>query len=243
VPTHPLPLLGASPDQPFPDPGLALDDPPGLLAFGGDLHPDRLLNAYRHGIFPWYSEGQPILWWSPDPRMVIDPAALRISRRNRRSLRRCGWTLRADHAFATVIDACASVPRPGQPGTWITPAMRRAYRHLHRLGHAHSVEVYAGERLVGGIYGVAIGRAFFGESMFSFEPGASRLAIAGLAMALAESGFDLLDGQVESAHLASLGFQAIPRRDFLERCHAACSTAPRGNWRLRLDAAAAALTG
>jgi leucyl/phenylalanyl-tRNA---protein transferase len=229
-------MLGPLPDAPFPDPQTALSDPEGLLAFGGDLDPDRLLRAYRRGIFPWYSEGQPILWWSPDPRMVVDPAALHIGRRNRRALRRRGFSLRADSAFDSVIDACAAVPRPGQPGTWITAAMREAYCRLHRLGHAHSIEVYDGQRLVGGMYGVAIGRAFFGESMFSLESGASRLAIAGLAAALAEAGFELLDGQVESAHLASLGFAPIPRRDFLQRCRAACATAAAGDWRRALNA-------
>lgn len=227
-----LPLLAASPDAPFPDPNGALRNPDGLLAFGGDLAPARLLTAYRHGIFPWYSAGQPILWWSPDPRMVIDPAALHLSRRYRRSLAGCDWTIRADQAFDAVIDACASVPRHGQHGTWITREMRDAYITLHRLGHAHSVEVYDGERLLGGVYGVAIGRAFFGESMFGRVSGASRLALAGLARRIAEWSFELLDGQVESEHLASLGFTPLPRAQFLARCAEACAApGPSADWR------------
>jgi leucyl/phenylalanyl-tRNA---protein transferase len=229
-----LPLLAASPTAPFPDPARALREPDGLLAFGGDLSPERLLTAYRSGIFPWYSDGQPILWWSPDPRMVVNPAALHLSRRYRRQLAHCDWTVRADHAFEAVIDACASIPRHGQDGTWITDDMRGAYVELHRLGHAHSVEVYAGDRLLGGVYGVAIGRAFFGESMFGRVSGASRLALAGLARRLAEWEFDLLDGQVESDHLATLGFAPLPRPDFLARCAAACRRpAPPTHWPTR----------
>ena len=146
------PLLPADPEAPFPPPETALREPDGLLAIGGDLSPARLLNAYRQGIFPWYSQGQPILWWSPDPRMVFRTDGVRLSSRFRRTLRRSGWELRADTAFGRVIDACAAVPRRGQDGTWITPAMRHAYLELHRLGHAHSVEVYEGPSLVGGIY-------------------------------------------------------------------------------------------
>ena len=240
-----LPQLGADPSAPFPDPDRALADPEGLLAFGGDLSPQRLLRAYRHGIFPWYSQGQPILWWSPDPRMTIDPARLHLTRRFRRSLRGCAWTLRADHDFAAVIDACASVPRPGQQGTWITAEMRAAYCRLHALGHAHSVEVYAGPELVGGIYGIAIGRAFFGESMFGAVTGASRVAIAALARQLADWGYRLLDGQVESAHLAALGFAPQPRARFIAACAAACAEElPAHDWDLALSALApAALAG
>lgn len=227
-----LPMLDPRPDAAFPDPAQALAEPDGLLAFGGDLSPQRLLGAYRSGIFPWYSAGQPILWWSPDPRSVVDPAQLQISRRNRRQLRGKPWTLRADGAFDAVVAACASIPRPGQHGTWITAEMRQAYGELHRRGHAHSVEVLEDNRLIGGIYGVAIGRAFFGESMFGRQSGASRAAIAGLARQLAAWDFRLLDGQVESAHLATLGFERISRQVFLQRCRAACEEAPAvsGNW-------------
>jgi leucyl/phenylalanyl-tRNA---protein transferase len=234
-----LPRLGAAADAPFPDPATALREPDGLLAYGGDLAPERLLNAYRSGIFPWYSAGQPILWWSPDPRMVVAPAELHLGRRFRRWLRRCEWTLRADHAFGTVVAACADIPREGQNGTWITPEMREAYCALHAAGHAHSVEVYAGRRLVGGIYGVAVGGAFFGESMFGTESGASKVAIAALARQLAAWRFSLLDGQMETDHLASLGFRPRPRTAFLLQCAAACSTAmPDFDW----DAAVSALT-
>ncbi|MCW5581973.1 MAG: leucyl/phenylalanyl-tRNA--protein transferase, partial [Luteimonas sp.] len=154
-------LLSSDPCSPFPPVDLALRQPDGLLAFGGDLSPARLLNAYRHGIFPWFSEGQPILWWSPDPRMVFRTDGARLSTRFRRSLRASPWVVRADTAFDTVVARCADAPRRGQDGTWITPSMRHAYGTLHRLGHAHSVEVFdgpgVGAALVGGIYGVAVG--------------------------------------------------------------------------------------
>lgn len=222
------PLLPADPGAPFPPPETALREPDGLLAIGGDLSPVRLLNAYRHGIFPWYSQGQPILWWSPDPRMVFRTDAIRLSSRFRRTLRRSHWELRADTAFAAVLDACASAPRRGQDGTWITPAMRHAYLQLHQLGHAHSVEVYDGPRLVGGIYGVAVGRMFFGESMFSAESGGSKAALAGLAAWLDGRGWPLIDAQVENAHLVSLGAERWPRRRFLKEVErlAACQEPP-----------------
>ncbi len=211
---RPIPL-SPDPQSPFPPADLALTDPDGLLAFGGDLSPVRLLNAYRHGIFPWYSQGQAILWWSPDPRLIFRTDAVHLSRRLRRSLRGKDWTLSADTAFAQVLAACADTPRRGQPGTWIVPAMRAAYLQLHALGHAHSVEVWDGERLIGGIYGVAVGRMFFGESMFSFESGASSAALAGLCLRLAEWGWPLLDAQVVSAHLLRLGADELPRAQFL----------------------------
>ncbi|MHC9086241.1 leucyl/phenylalanyl-tRNA--protein transferase [Luteimonas sp. RIT-PG2_3] len=211
----PLPQLDADPNAPFPAPDSALRYPDGLLAFGGDLSPPRLLNAYRHGIFPWYSEGQPILWWSPDPRTLFQTDGVHLSRRFRRELRRSPWTVRADHAFAAVVAACADSPRRGQRGTWIVPAMQQAYGALHRLGHAHSVEVYDGETLVGGIYGVAVGRMFFGESMFSARPGASKVALAALAHRLQAWGFPLIDAQVENDHLSLLGSRSWPRERFL----------------------------
>ena len=212
---HPR-LLSADSEAPFPPADSALREPDGLLAVGGDLSPVRLLNAYRHGIFPWYGEGQPILWWSPDPRMVFRTDGVRLSSRFRRGLRRSRWQVRADTAFEAVIAACAQSPRPGQDGTWITAWMRAAYVHLHRLGHAHSVEVFdeAGA-LAGGIYGVAVGRMFFGESMFSAHTGGSKIALAALAARLHGWGWPVLDAQVENPHLLSLGAEHWPRARFL----------------------------
>ena len=166
-------VLSSDPHAPFPPADSAMQEPDGLLAIGGDLSLPRLLNAYRHGIFPWFSPGQPPLWWSPDPRMVFATDGVRLSSRFRRGLRHSPWEVRADTAFEQVITACAKAPRPGQHGTWITSGMRQAYIDLHRHGHAHSVEVFEGDALVGGIYGVAIGRMFFGESMFSGRSGGS----------------------------------------------------------------------
>ncbi|WP_133478743.1 leucyl/phenylalanyl-tRNA--protein transferase [Cognatilysobacter segetis] len=214
----PLPIarLGVDPAARFPDPARALSEPDGLLAAGGDLHPVRLLNAYRAGIFPWFSEGEPPLWWSPDPRTVFRTDHVATSRRFRRGLRRSDWVLRADTAFDAVIEACAGIPRPGQRGTWITPAMQAAYIELHRLGHAHCVEAWSGEALVGGIYGVAIGRMFFGESMFSRRPDGSKVAIAGLAHRLHGWGWPLIDAQVENPHLLALGAERWERPRFLQ---------------------------
>ncbi|AZR30888.1 leucyl/phenylalanyl-tRNA--protein transferase [Xanthomonas vasicola] len=210
-------LLDPDPAAPFPPAAQALRDPDGLLAIGGDLSPQRLLNAYTHGIFPWFSDGQPILWWSPDPRMVFRTDALRLSSRFKRQLRSSSWTIRADTAFEQVINACASVPRPGQDGTWITAPMQQAYIALHRLGHAHSFEVFDGTHLIGGIYGVAIGQMFFGESMFSVQTGGSKVALAALAAYLQAEGWPLLDAQVENPHLLSLGAQRLPRAPFLQQ--------------------------
>lgn len=227
-----LPLLPRDPAAPFPPAGRALREPNGLLAMGGDLSPERLLNAYRHGIFPWYSAGEPILWWCPDPRMVFDTDAFALPSRFRRQLRSSRWQVRADSAFEQVIAACATSPRPGQDGTWITDEMRAAYVGLHRLGHAHSVEVFDGERLVGGIYGVAVGRMFFGESMFSARPGGSKLALAALARRLHHWGWPLIDAQVDNPHLRSLGAESWPRRQFLEQVQALVDQPGReGSWR------------
>ena len=213
-----LPRLGLAPDAPFPPARAAMRDPNGLLAVGGDLSPQRLLRAYAQGIFPWFNEGEPLLWWSPDPRIVFDTGDFRLSPRFRRSLRGCGWQLRADTDFDGVMRACAQAPRPGQEGgTWIGASMLAAYGELHRLGHAHSVEAWAGDRLVGGIYGIAIGRMFFGESMFSSESGGSKAALAGLARHLAARAYPLLDAQVENPHLHSLGGRLMPREEFLAR--------------------------
>lgn len=212
--TLPAPLP-PEPDAPFPPVDRALRQPDGLLAIGGDLSPPRLLNAYRHGIFPWYSQGQPILWWSPDPRTMFATDGVRLGSKFRRGLRRSTWEVRADTAFAEVIRACAETPRPGQRGTWITREMRAAYERMHELGHAHSFEVFDGDRLVGGIYGLAIGRMFFGESMFSAESGGSKVALAALAAHLGSWGFPLIDAQVENDHLLSLGAELWPRPRFL----------------------------
>lgn len=211
-----------------------MDEPRGLLAIGGDLSPTRLLNAYRHGIFPWFSDGQPILWWSPDPRMVFRTGAVKLSSRFRRSLKTSTWQVRADSAFAAVVAACAQTPRPGQRGTWINAHMIDAYIDLHRLGHAHSVEVFDGDRLVGGIYGVAIGRMFFGESMFSGVSGGSKVALAALACRLHEWNWPLIDAQVENDHLLSLGARHVSRIDFLAQV-AALSVVdePEGSWTQR----------
>jgi leucyl/phenylalanyl-tRNA--protein transferase len=214
--------LGNDPQSPFPPVSRALREPNGLLAAGGDLTPARLLDAYAHGIFPWYSEGQPILWWSPDPRMLFRSDGVHLSSRFRRSLRGSGWRACADTAFEAVIDACAGIPRRGQRGTWITPAMRAAYVELHHLGHAHSVEVFDGDRLVGGIYGVATGRMFFGESMFSIASGGSKVALAALAHRLRQWGWPLIDAQVENDHLQRLGAESWPRRRFIDAIDDLC---------------------
>lgn len=227
-------LLGANADAPFPPAASALCEPDGLLAVGGDLSPTRLLNAYRHGIFPWFSEGQPVLWWSPDPRVVFRTDAVRLSSRFRRTLKPSNWQIRADTAFADVIAACAETPRLGQRGTWITSEMIDAYIEMHRLGHAHSVEVFDGERLVGGIYGIAIGRMFFGESMFSGASGGSKVALAALAHRLQEWAWPLIDAQVENDHLLSLGAVAVARSDFLAQVDTlSAEPAPVGHWTQR----------
>lgn len=231
--SHPrLHFLGADPSSPFPPLASALVEPNGLLAAGGDLHPQRLLAAYRHGVFPWFNPGEPILWWSPDPRVVFDTAGFRLHRKLRVALRDSSLVLRADSDFATVIARCADSPRPGQRGTWIGAAMRRAYFELHALGHAHSMEAWDGGRLVGGIYGVAVGRMFFGESMFSARPGGSKIALAGLASLLAGWGWPLIDAQVANPHLALLGARELPRADFAAELGRLCALPGRpGSWR------------
>lgn len=206
------------PDDPpdaFPDPAAALHDPDGLLAAGGDLAPARLLAAYRRGIFPWYTEGQPVLWWCPDPRAVLFPQELYVSHRLARTLRRAGFTVTFDRAFDAVIAACSAPRRTREPGgTWITGDMQEAYRRLHRQGHAHSVEVWQNGVLAGGLYGVSVGRIFFGESMFSARRDASKIALVRLVRQLAAWDFPLLDCQINSAHLSNLGSRLIPRAEF-----------------------------
>ena len=209
-----IPWLPADPAAPFPPLALARREPDGLLAAGGDLSPTRLLSAYRGGIFPWFGPGEPILWWSPDPRCVFDTRAMHEPRRLRRWRRGCDYLLEADRDFDAVVAACAA-PRGGEAGTWILPEMRAAYGRLHEAGHAHSIEVRAPDgRLVGGLYGVAIGRMFFAESMFSAETNASKLALLGLGWTLAEWGWPLIDAQVRSAHLETLGARMMARDTF-----------------------------
>jgi leucyl/phenylalanyl-tRNA--protein transferase len=210
-----IPWLTA--DSPFPSVAKALKEPNGLLAAGGDLSPQRLLDAYRRGIFPWYSPGEPLLWWSPDPRMVLFPDEIRITRSLARTLRNADYSVRLDTAFTQIITACATTLRPGQNGTWITAEMRMAYLRLHALGYAHSVETWRGGQLIGGLYGIAIGRAFFGESMFSHVTDASKIALAHLGRHLAGREFGIIDCQMETAHLSSMGARPIPRDDYLAR--------------------------
>ena len=202
-----------SPDIYFPDVEHALLEPDGLLAVGGDLEPERLLYAYRNGIFPWYGPDQPILWWSPDPRLVLFPEQLHISRSLARTLRRRHFTVTLDTAFEQVISECAA-PRPGQAGTWITPEMQAAYIHMHKLGHAHSVECWQQGRLVGGLYGLAMGRVFFGESMFTRVADASKVGFVTLVRQLQRWDYRLIDCQVHTGHLESLGAGMIPRSEF-----------------------------
>jgi leucyl/phenylalanyl-tRNA--protein transferase len=207
-------LSARDPPDAFPPVERALADPPGLLAAGGDLSSARLLAAYRRGIFPWYSPGQPVLWWSPDPREVLPVAQLHVSRSLARTLRRGAFSITVDSDFAAVIDACAA-PRERSPGTWITPEMRAAYLRLHALGAAHSIEVRRGGALVGGVYGVVVGRVYSGESMFSRASDASKIALVALADWCRARGQVLIDCQLPSAHLRSLGSRPMPRAEFL----------------------------
>lgn len=219
----------------FPPVEMANED--GLLAYGGDLSPQRLLAAYRQGIFPWYNEGQPILWWSPDPRAVLFPDSFHVSKSLRKTIRSGKFEVTLDTRFEEVINACARVrTTPTGPGTWITAEMIDAYLELHRLGYAHSVEVLNGRTLVGGLYGIAIGKAFFGESMFSIETDASKAGFARLCQQLSNWDFDFVDCQVSSEHLMRLGAQQIPRKEFIQRLKQATSHPDRpGTWSFKLD--------
>ena len=208
-----IPILSSDPEAPFPPIEQALEYPLGLLAAGGDLSPSRLLNAYHHGIFPWYSDDEPILWWSPAPRCVLFPVQVHVSRRLKRRYNQGRFTLSADRAFEQVIRACAE-PRPTQPGTWITADMVDAYLRLHELGIAHSVEAWQDGELAGGIYGLSLGRVFFGESMFSKQTDASKIALVALCQHLQQRDFTLLDCQVGNPHLSSMGTKNISREDF-----------------------------
>ncbi len=230
-----IPQLGDDPASPFPPPRLS-GHPEGLVAWGGDLEPERLLNGYRAGVFPWYEHGSPILWWAPDPRAVFFPQAWQPPRRLARSLRQGRFQARLDQAFASVIDACAG-PRRGQSGTWITPAMRAAYLQLHRLGHAHSVEILIDGQLAGGLYGVSVGKAFFAESKFHFRRDASKIALAVLLRCLDSWDFVLADCQIWNPHLETLGVELLGRDAFVEALGEACTRPDTvGSWAERLNA-------
>ncbi len=219
--TAPYWIEADGPVDQFPDVALALREPDGLLAVGGDLSPARIIAAYRQGIFPWYSEGQPILWWSPDPRSVLFTEHLKISRSLRKTVRKNRFGITMDTAFQGIMEGCAA-PRRGEPGTWITPEMKQAYLQLHKAGVAHSVECWEDDELVGGLYGIAIGRVFFGESMFSRRSDASKVAFVHLVKMLREWNFGLIDCQVATSHLASLGAVSIPRLQFVRMLRKLC---------------------
>ena len=226
-----FPLNPYNENQAFPDVALALTEPNGLLAVGGCLSPRRLVNAYRQGIFPWYAEGEPILWWSPDPRLVMFPESLHVSRSLRKTLKNAGFGYSFDQCFKQVIEACAK-PRPRAEGTWISPAIVEAYCHLHALGLAHSFEAWQEGRLVGGLYGLGLGRVFFGESMFHRESNASKAAFTFAMGQLQGWGYRLVDCQVYTAHLTSLGAEEIPRTQFSDLLDIYCPQSPSASaWR------------
>lgn len=225
-----MPVYQLSEELCFPHPSLA--DEGGLLAVGGDLSPERLVLAYSNGIFPWYSEGRPILWWCPAPRLVLFPEDLHVGRSLRKTMRKQPYRITMDRAFERVIDHCAATPRPGQSGTWITAEMRAAYIEMHRLGLAHSVEAWEDETLVGGVYGLALGTAFFGESMFALRPDASKIAFVTLVEQLRRWSFRIIDCQVVTEHLLRFGAHEIELDEFLERiAEATDEPTRRGRWR------------
>jgi len=220
-------------------PPVSKADRSGLLAVGGDLSPERLLNAYARGIFPWYSEGQPILWHAPSPRFVLEPARAHVGRSLRKQVRRGVFQVKLDTAFPEVIRACSESPRPGQSGTWITDDMQEAYVRLHHLGFVHSAEAWQDGKLVGGLYGVSLGSIFFGESMFWRAPDASKVAFAVLLQQLVAWGFTLMDCQQETSHLARFGAEARPRKDFLRALEEGLKVPSRvGRWVLEVDPSA-----
>jgi len=223
-----IPLLTG--DAPFPPVGRALRSPNGLLAAGGDLSAPRLLEAYRHGIFPWFNPDEPVLWWSPDPRMVLIPGEFKISRSLARVLRNTAYEVGCDTAFEEVMRACAA-PRGDLGGTWISEYMIAAYCALHKMGYAHSVETRVDGKLVGGLYGIAIGRMFYGESMFSHAGNASKIALAHLARQLERWEFGMIDCQMSTPHLASLGAREIPRGEFVARLQELINCTPVATWR------------
>jgi leucyl/phenylalanyl-tRNA---protein transferase len=226
-----MPIFRLLDEAVFPPPDYA--DPSGLIAVGGDLSSERLLEAYRLGIFPWYSEDQPILWWSPDPRFVLELEDFHVSRSLRKTLRKRIFQVTLDRAFEEVITACAAVPREGQNGTWITPEMQEAYIHLHGLGYAHSVETWLEGDLVGGLYGVSLGKGFFGESMFHRKTDASKVALTVLVEKLKSWKFHFIDAQMSTDHMKSLGAKEISRRIFLKQLRSALRhPTKRGKWRI-----------
>jgi leucyl/phenylalanyl-tRNA--protein transferase len=226
-----MPVWRLSQELAFPPPEGA--DPSGVVAVGGDLRPERLLLAYSQGIFPWPAPGLPLLWHSPDPRMVLRPRELRVSRSLRKTLRRGCYRVSLDRAFGRVIRACAEIPRPGQDGTWITPEMTLAYEELHARGFAHSAEAWLGEELAGGLYGLSLGGCFFGESMFALRPDASKVAFATLVRKLAAWDFDLVDCQIHTEHLARLGAREWSRARFLRALRRSLARPTRrGRWTL-----------
>jgi len=227
----PLPWLDPMDAPVFPCTSRALADPNGLLAAGGSLDADWLLAAYSEGIFPWYEQGQPVLWWAPDPRLVLEPGRVVVSRSLRKLIRKQIYRISFDTAFMSVIEACQN-SGGREHATWITSEMKAAYVNLHKLGHAHSIEVWHDESLVGGLYGLALGKAFFGESMFSAQPNASKLALVALSRQLEARGYGLIDCQVHSDHLVSMGAEALSRRDFEETLTALLSREEQpGPWR------------
>jgi leucyl/phenylalanyl-tRNA--protein transferase len=224
-----------NPRQPFPPPHLAMRDPNGLLAIGGDLSPTRLLNAYAQGIFPWYNPDEPILWWCPDPRAVLLPSQFHVSRSLARRLRKHDYAVTLNRAFAAVLEAC-SAPRARGRGTWLGAEMKQAYQDLHERGHAHSIEVWRRGELAGGLYGVSIGRAFYGESMFSRVDDGSKIALHYLCRQLHRWEFELMDCQISSPHLVTLGANELPRERFLALLRAAVARpALAGRWRFDID--------
>lgn len=230
-----MPVFVLSEELVFPPPCLAT--PEGLLAAGGDLSPERLLLAYRMGIFPWYADDEPILWWSPDPRLVLYPQEFHLSHSLQKVIRRGDFTVTTDRAFEAVIRACAGVRTAGGEGTWIVPDMIDAYCGLHRRGLAHSVEAWQGQRLAGGLYGVSLGSAFFGESMFTRVKNASKVALATLAAWLQANGFDLIDCQVTTGHLQRLGAREIPREHYLQELSRCLQNSTRiGKWKMADEA-------
>lgn len=229
-----MPVYLLTDDLVFPPPEGATRE--GVVAVGGDFRPERLLLAYSQGIFPWPSEGMPLLWFSPDPRFVLPPDEVHLPRSLRKRMRKGGFTVKTDTAFEAVIDACAAMPRDGQNGTWITDELRAGYVELHRLGYAHSIECWMDGQLVGGLYGVSLGRAFFGESMFAVAPDASKIAFATLLGNLREWGFSLVDAQVYTEHLDRFGAVEISRREFLVRLREALAQpTTKGPWTLPLS--------
>ncbi len=226
-----MPVYLLSENITFPSPGLARKD--GLLAVGGDLSIERLLKAYELGIFPWYSEGDPILWWSPDPRLVLFPKEIRISKSLKKTVKQKKFEVRFDTAFVEVITACSTVSRKNQPGTWIVNDMIEAYTELFHAGFAHSVEAWQGQMLMGGLYGVSLGGCCFGESMFTYTSNASKVAFAALVEHLGQAGFDMIDCQIPTGHLKRFGAKEIPRHSFLDKLNDSVrKPTKRGKWQI-----------